>query len=466
MLAIGTRLLGTSDAYEVLAEHGHGGFGVTYRGRRRRDGLDVIVKALRLRGLPDWKTFDLFEREAAVLRSLSHPSIPAWVDHFPLHEVGRQAGFVLVQEFIPGKTLQQTLREAGGLQAGEMQHWFADLLAVVAYLHERTPPVIHRDITPKNIILRPSGPAALVDFGSVQAAFAAGDTVASTSVGTFGYAPMEQLLGRATSASDLYGLGMTFLAAATGCEPSGMPLDGVQVDVGRLLGTGHPLTRLLQEMTEPDPRNRLHDASVALRRLRDSAFQSTVAARPVADEAGHADRCDDYLTELANRLTQAGFTIVRGGNVDRTPLVFSATRPAGHLRERRSVHIYVAAAAQLEGHRDLNRPVGHFPMTLFAVSAARLPEHRGFFGQLAGGGFLAVAVVVAPLGAEHLAAARVAAGIRQPDGGALVPVVINTDANVAEILVEPSALGDGGADLVSLVHALCGPAARRDAETA
>jgi serine/threonine protein kinase len=99
------------------------------------------------------------------------------------------------------------MRTPGGLSPDQMRAWLRDILEVLAYLHERTPPVIHRDVTPRNIILKPDGRAALVDFGSVQAALRAAMRGVLDGRGTFGYAPMEQFVGRAGPASDLYGLG-------------------------------------------------------------------------------------------------------------------------------------------------------------------------------------------------------------------------------------------------------------------
>src|SRR5439155_11901035 len=117
-------------------------------------------------------------------------------------------GFALVQELMPGRSLAEIVR-GGGLSQAQMMGWFEEILHVLDYLHRRAPPVIHRDVTPKNIILRPDGRAALVDFGSVQAALRAGQMVSSTAAGTFGYAPLEQFVGHAGPRSDLYGLGMT-----------------------------------------------------------------------------------------------------------------------------------------------------------------------------------------------------------------------------------------------------------------
>ena len=259
----GDILEGPRGRYRIEALHGGGASGLTHRAERIEDGRPVIVKSLRLAGLPGWKALELFEREAAVLRALSHPSIPAWIDDFRLGDPDVPAGFALVMELVPGPTLRAAMR-SGGLGRDEMLAWLADLLEVLGYIHGRAPPLIHRDVNPKNIVLRPGGPAALVDLGSVQAALRSPDGGAPTSTGTFGYTPLEQFMGQACPASDLYGAGMSYLAAATGREPEQMPLRGIKVDVGKLLTDDPRLIRLLESLADPDPRSRPRTAAEAL----------------------------------------------------------------------------------------------------------------------------------------------------------------------------------------------------------
>src|SRR6185436_18124321 len=168
-LNAGGVLPGPRGQYRIDAVHGGGAAGVSYRGVRIEDGQPVIVKTLRLAGLPGWKSLELFEREAGVLRALSHSGIPAWIDDIVLGDPAAPAGFAVVMELVPGPTLRQAVR-GGGLSRAQMLAWMHDLLQVLAFIHEHAPPLIHRDVNPKNIVLRPAGPAALVDFGSVQAA--------------------------------------------------------------------------------------------------------------------------------------------------------------------------------------------------------------------------------------------------------------------------------------------------------
>ncbi|MBA2663609.1 MAG: protein kinase [Bradymonadaceae bacterium] len=265
------QLIGPTGSYTLEGELGEGGFGVTYRARRAADGREVVVKKLRIERLRDWKSVELFEREAAVLRTLDHPLIPDYLDFFTLGDEQAPSGFALVQEFVPGSSLEAVLRGQRRLDNAEMLAWFVQILEVCTYLHGRNPPVIHRDISPKNIMLRPDKQAVLIDFGTVQAVIAQASELSSTSAGTFGYAPPEQFVGRANATSDLFGLAMSYLAVATGSEPSQMPFDKQRVDVRKTLegqGVDARLLLVLEQMTEPDPGRRPASAEQVLERLR------------------------------------------------------------------------------------------------------------------------------------------------------------------------------------------------------
>ncbi len=217
-----------TDCYTLEEPLGVGGQGRTWIARRERDGLRCVVKELHLQLAADWKSVEHFEREVLALRSLDHPAIPAYLDH-TTDEDGRVSA--LVQEFAAGETLEELIAGAP-LPPGRFVEILASLLDVISYLHRRVPPLLHRDIQPRNVIAGPSG-VRLVDFGVARW----GRASSATAVGTFGYVAPEQLLGRAERASDLYGAGMTMLALANRVDASEFPIDrGTgQVDVSQLL---------------------------------------------------------------------------------------------------------------------------------------------------------------------------------------------------------------------------------------
>jgi serine/threonine protein kinase len=168
----------------------------------------VVVKLLAFSELMQWDDLKLFEREAQVLQHLDHPHIPRYLDSFTVGEA--PCWFGLVQDYIPGTSLKQLLEEGKHFSEKQVRQMAANILHLLKYLHELSPPVLHRDIKPSNLIWGEDNFIYLIDFGAVQDR-AAREGATFTVVGTYGYAPMEQLGGRAVPASDLYGLGATLI---------------------------------------------------------------------------------------------------------------------------------------------------------------------------------------------------------------------------------------------------------------
>ena len=207
--------------YELVDVLGRGGMGTTWRARSISSGAEVALKLLDIGRVDDWKAVELFEREVAVLRSIQHPSVPAYVEAFERED---GAGLVLVQELAPGETLERLVEREGPLDASRLEQLAEGLLGLLDYLHGLHPPVIHRDIKPANILVDASGAARLVDFGAVRACLGDdGRGAGSTVVGTFGYMAPEQFRGVASPQTDLYGLGATLLFAASGRHPDAFP---------------------------------------------------------------------------------------------------------------------------------------------------------------------------------------------------------------------------------------------------
>ena len=256
--------------YQCSKKLGEGGFGITHLAADG-DGNQVVIKQLKIERLDDWKAVELFEREGKVLETLRHPCIPAYIDAFPLGEVEAPSGFALVQEYVPGRSLVEWMQEEESLSLEKHLRWFFEVLDVLTYLHALDPPVIHRDLTPKNVMIRQGdGQTFLIDFGTVQAAMISATAISSTMAGTFGYAPMEQFVGRATPASDLYALGVTFVSAVTQKTPEQLPFEDNRLDINQALkgyGVDARLRLILEQMTEPEPGRRVQSAQEVLGRV-------------------------------------------------------------------------------------------------------------------------------------------------------------------------------------------------------
>lgn len=231
----------------------------------------VVVKLLAFNPQLQWDELKLFEREAQVLKYLHHPRIPQYRDYFALDQ---QVGdglpwFGLVQEYIPGNSIQQLLDKGKRFTEQHVRRIAKDVLEILIYLHELSPPVFHRDIKPSNLILDDNGQVYLVDFGAVQdRATAEGTTF--TVVGTSGYVPPEQLWGRAVPASDLYALGATLIHLLTGIPPANLPQRQMRFQFADKVRLSASFTQWLEKLTEPAPERRFSTARQAL-----YALQST-----------------------------------------------------------------------------------------------------------------------------------------------------------------------------------------------
>ncbi len=274
--------------YAIDGVLGQGGQGCTFGGVDLKTGARVAVKVLDLKAAKDWKAIELFEREVATLKTLTHPALPTFLDVLKDDETGARA---LVMTQMPGLDLDRVVKAEGPL--GEAALWRAliDVADVLAAMHGRASPLMHRDVKPKNLVRRPDGTIAVVDLGGVgHVRGAAGSTV----VGTFGYMAPEQLYGTQTPATDLYALGATMLTLATGREPEDQPRQGLALDVDQ--AAPHLSTQLrtvLKRLLSPDPSARPVDARVFLGELNVLADQRSArapapevedgAARPLTD---------------------------------------------------------------------------------------------------------------------------------------------------------------------------------------
>jgi len=221
-LSIGTLI---HNRYQILQVLGQGGFGRTYLAQDRNRFSETCVLKEFFPADTDLtslaKARSLFQREARVLYDLRHPQIPEFREQF---EWSQQ--LFLVQEYIPGKTYAQLLKERLAIGAtfseAEVRQLMTQVLPVLTYLHDRQ--IVHRDIAPDNIIQRETDQLpVLIDFGAVKElanriSQVGGST--PTVIGKPAYAPPEQMQqGDAKPSSDLYALAATAVVLLTGKAP-------------------------------------------------------------------------------------------------------------------------------------------------------------------------------------------------------------------------------------------------------
>jgi serine/threonine protein kinase len=219
LLAPGALVRGAADSYTILNLIGRGGMGAVYRASRVSDSTVWALKEMRPQGELSAEdraeSRQLFEREALLLKSLSHPSLPIVVDLFE-HD-GRPT---MVMEFVPGQTLEDRIRDANApLLKKDAVGYGIQLCRVLHYLHTQNPPIIYRDIKPSNVMLTPEGVLKLIDFG-VARTHKEGKKKDTVAMGSAGYAPPEQYgKGQTDARSDVYALGATLLHLLTNLPP-------------------------------------------------------------------------------------------------------------------------------------------------------------------------------------------------------------------------------------------------------
>ncbi len=204
-----------NNRYRIDGLLGQGGFGAVYRAWDQNFELPCALKENTETG-PDAQR--QFLREARILHTLRHPSLPLVKDYFLIQDQGQY----LVMDYIEGEDLQSILvRKGGALPEAQVLEWLSQICDALAYLHGQTSPVIHRDIKPANIKITPEGQAVLVDFGISKLYDPDLPTTQGARALTPGYSPFEQYGHAPTDArTDIYSLGATAYTLLTGRVPT------------------------------------------------------------------------------------------------------------------------------------------------------------------------------------------------------------------------------------------------------
>ncbi|WP_414581729.1 tetratricopeptide repeat protein [Scytonema sp. PCC 10023] len=210
--------------YQIIKELARGGFGVTYLAKdTQSSNSPCVVKKLNPQNADIETAKTLFQREAQFLSYLQqNRQIPKYSNYFEEDEE-----FYIVQEYIEGKSLDKLLEQLW--TKPKVIDFLREILLILKHLHQIN--IIHRDIKPSNVIRRDKdNKFVLIDFGSVKQLepryFSKGSSQYQlplhTMIGTPGYAPIEQMEGKPSFNSDIYGLGMTAIHLLTGIHPKNL----------------------------------------------------------------------------------------------------------------------------------------------------------------------------------------------------------------------------------------------------
>jgi outer membrane protein assembly factor BamB/tRNA A-37 threonylcarbamoyl transferase component Bud32 len=208
-----------ANRYSIQEVIGVGGMGSVYRARDMHfpNVTKLVAVKEMINTAPDPLVRETivqnFEREANLLATLHHPSIPRIYDYFSV-----ESRSYLVLEFIHGKDMEAIINDVKNFLPEDMVlAWAIELCDVLDYLHKHKPDaIIFRDMKPSNVMINNNGDVILVDFG-IAKTFQTG--IKGTMIGTEGYSPPEQYRGEATPAADIYALGATIHHALSRRDP-------------------------------------------------------------------------------------------------------------------------------------------------------------------------------------------------------------------------------------------------------
>jgi tRNA A-37 threonylcarbamoyl transferase component Bud32 len=259
--------------YELLRPIARGGMAEVFLARRRAAGVEklLVVKRMRPERANDARFLELFVREARLSMSLAHQNI------VPVFDFGRVDDQVFIaMERVEGKDLGSILSRGGALQPLLAAFVAAECCQALDYAHHRRGSdglalgIVHRDVTPRNVMLSWSGEVKLTDFGIASLA---GDAAAV--IGTPGYMAPEQARGEEVDPrADLYAVGMVLREALTGARPRpGGEREATlaAARAGTLVpwpeGLSSPLVAIVDRATSVDRDARFPDARAMLEAL-------------------------------------------------------------------------------------------------------------------------------------------------------------------------------------------------------
>lgn len=274
-----------SDRYRLDDEIGRGGAGRVYRAHDDRLDRPVAIKVLT--DLGD-TAVARFRREAATAARIRHPNVVT------LHDAGIDEMPYLVMSLVGGQSLAARVESEGPLSLDELHQLATDMFAGLDATHRAG--VLHRDLTPRNVLFDQDGTALLADFGIARGQDDPTFTAEHTVMGTRPFVAPERMRGlAATPATDVYAVGITLAFAATGQHSDRIP-------------DSHPMSSLVSACTAEDPDAR-PTAREALRRLEaiaarrgDTVVTSPLAVDPAATtEAWTPDPSDGPATGQAQQ---------------------------------------------------------------------------------------------------------------------------------------------------------------------
>ncbi|MDQ7906975.1 serine/threonine-protein kinase [Phytohabitans sp. ZYX-F-186] len=282
MLSPGVLLGGRYRLDERIAS---GGMGDVWRGTDEVLGRTVAVKILLPALLEEPGFAERFRGEARTMATINHPGVVDVYDYGSDQQIA-----FLVMEYVEGDALSRTLSRVGRLTPARTMALVAQAADALQAAHEKG--IVHRDVKPGNLLVRPNGTLVLTDFGIARSAMVGQLTAAGSVLGTASYISPEQAAGgTATAASDIYALGVVAYQCLSGHRPfeGDNPLEiamkHVREQARPLPGDIPPaIRRIVDQSMAKDPGARFQTAAMlgAVARQAAATLGAPPASRPAS----------------------------------------------------------------------------------------------------------------------------------------------------------------------------------------
>ncbi|MBX9685970.1 MAG: serine/threonine protein kinase [Candidatus Obscuribacterales bacterium] len=240
--------------YLILSRVGVGGQGTAYLAKDSETGQELVVKENLFPVFVDAdvreQAEDRFRNEVKLLSRLNHEQVVRMRDSF----VEGHRGY-LVLDYIEGLSLRQVVKKQGALSEAEVLRLAGQMAQILAYLHSLSPPVVHRDFTPDNLMLDKDNSLVLIDF-NVARELESNKT--ATIVGKHAYIAPEQFRGETDCRSDIYSLGACLAFLLNGGDPEPISQTHPKESMPEL---SEKIDRLVAKATEIDAVNRFQSAA-------------------------------------------------------------------------------------------------------------------------------------------------------------------------------------------------------------
>lgn len=275
MLEIGVIV---DDRYKIIRVLGRGGTSCVYLAKNIRLNNYWAIKEVYKGGFIGRKGTSLIA-EARTLTKLRHPRLPTIVDI-----IETERAYLIVMEYITGESLDKVLRQHGAQPVELVIKWGIQLCDVLQYLHTQQPAIIYRDMKPANIILKPDGNIALIDFGLARE-FKYDNVSDTSNLGTRGYAAPEQYDPnmQTDARTDIYSLGVTLYYLVTGRDPC-LPPYGISSVRTYDPTLPSQLDAIIQRCTEFNPEMRYQTAGELRNELNKIETDQMIAGNPDDEE--------------------------------------------------------------------------------------------------------------------------------------------------------------------------------------